>query len=57
MLKVVFLFRMPEHFQRPETALKRAEEFLAVQKPKAAQEVLIDVIKNKRHRNWTKVGY
>lgn len=46
---------MPEHFQRPENALKRAEEFLAVTKPKAAQEVLLDVIKSKRHRNWSKV--
>ena len=49
------IFRMPEHFQRPENALKKAQEFLVVQKPKSAQEVLIDVIKSKRHRNWTKV--
>jgi len=46
---------MPEHFQRPENALKRALEFLDVNKPKAAQEVLLDLIKSKRHRSWSKV--
>ena len=46
---------MPEQFQRPENALKRAVEFLDVNKPKAAQEVLLDLIKSKRHRSWSKV--
>ena len=46
---------MPEHFQRPENALRKAEAFLAVDKSKAAQEVLLDLIKSKRHRNWSKV--
>ena len=46
---------MPEQFQRPENAHKRAQEFLVVNKPKAAQEVLLDLIKSKRHRSWSKV--
>ena len=45
---------MPEQFQRPENAHKRALEFLDVNKPRAAQEVLLDLIKSKRHRSWSK---
>lgn len=46
---------MPEYFQRPENALKRAQEFLDVGKLKPALDVLSDVLRSKKHRTWQKV--
>ncbi|ESO99059.1 hypothetical protein LOTGIDRAFT_142293 [Lottia gigantea] len=46
---------MPAYFQRPENALKRANEFMDVGKRQRALETLSDVIKSKRHRTWQKV--
>jgi len=46
---------MPEYFQRPENALLKAQEFLDVDKQKAALEVLGDVLRSKKHRTWQKV--
>ncbi|KAJ8025425.1 Eukaryotic translation initiation factor 3 subunit A [Holothuria leucospilota] len=46
---------MPTYFQRPENALKRANEFIDVGKKEPALEVLCDVIKSKRHRTWQKI--
>uniref|UniRef100_A0A8C4PWC5 Eukaryotic translation initiation factor 3 subunit A n=1 Tax=Eptatretus burgeri TaxID=7764 RepID=A0A8C4PWC5_EPTBU len=46
---------MPMYFQRPENALKRANEFLEVGKRQPALDVLYDVIKSKKHRTWQKI--
>ncbi|OCT69750.1 hypothetical protein XELAEV_18036674mg [Xenopus laevis] len=46
---------MPVYFQRPENALKRANEFLEVGKKQPALDVLYDVIKSKKHRTWQKI--
>ncbi|CAN9500088.1 unnamed protein product [Ophioblennius macclurei] len=46
---------MPAYFQRPENALKRANEFLEVGKKQPALDVLYDVIKSKKHRTWQKI--
>uniref|UniRef100_UPI003590290B eukaryotic translation initiation factor 3 subunit A isoform X2 n=1 Tax=Myxine glutinosa TaxID=7769 RepID=UPI003590290B len=46
---------MPVYFQRPENALKRANEFLEVGKRQPALDVLYDVIKSKKHRTWQKI--
>ncbi|KAI8325387.1 hypothetical protein GQ54DRAFT_301859 [Martensiomyces pterosporus] len=42
---------MPPFFQRPENALKRAEELIKVGQPVTAFETLYDVLMNKRLRN------
>ncbi|KAG8135561.1 hypothetical protein E2320_008576 [Naja naja] len=46
---------MPVYFQRPENALKRANEFLEVGKKQPALDVLYDVMKSKKHRTWQKI--
>ena len=46
---------MPTYFQRPENALKRANEFIDVGKKQPALDVLYDVIKSKKHRTWQKI--
>merc|ERR1711965_795165 len=40
------------HFQKPENALKRAEELCAVGQPDAALVGMYDVLSSKRHRTW-----
>ncbi|CAH1784638.1 unnamed protein product [Owenia fusiformis] len=45
---------MPTYFQKPENALKRANEFIDVGKSSRALDVLYDVIKSKKHRTWQK---
>jgi len=42
-------------FTKPENALKRAEELIAVGQPHAALQALHDVITSKRHRTWQKI--
>ena len=42
-------------FQKPENALKRAEELVQVGQKGAALQALHDVITSKRHRTWQKV--
>ncbi|VDK46888.1 unnamed protein product [Anisakis simplex] len=44
----------PNFFQKPETALKRAQELISVGKELDALETLHDTIKSKRHKQWTK---
>lgn len=46
---------MPTYFQKPENALKRANEFVDVGTSEAALDVLYEVIKSKKHRNWQKI--
>jgi len=46
---------MPTYFQRPENALKRANEFIDVGKHPRALDALYDVIKSKKHRTWQKI--
>ena len=43
-----------QHFQKPENALKRAEELLTVGQRGAALHALHDVITSRRHRTWAK---
>jgi len=45
---------MPQYFQNPLNALKKAEGFLAVGKKQAGLEVLIDLLRSKKHRSYTK---
>jgi translation initiation factor 3 subunit A len=40
-------------FTRPENALKRADELIAVGQPAAALQILSDVATSKKHRTWT----
>merc|ERR1711936_1399182 len=47
--------KMPQYFQKPENALKRANEFIDIGKKEAALDVLYDVIKSKKHRVWQKI--
>jgi translation initiation factor 3 subunit A len=42
-------------FQKPENALKRAEELVAVGQKGSALQTLHDVITSKRHRTWQKI--
>lgn len=42
-------------FQKPENALKRAEELVQVGQKSSALQALHDVITSKRHRTWQKV--
>ena len=42
-------------FQKPENALKRAEELVQVGQKGSALQALHDVITSKRHRTWQKV--
>uniref|UniRef100_A0A0N5ANF3 Eukaryotic translation initiation factor 3 subunit A n=1 Tax=Syphacia muris TaxID=451379 RepID=A0A0N5ANF3_9BILA len=44
----------PNFFQKPETALKRAQELISVGKEVDALQTLHDTIKSKRHKQWTK---
>ncbi|XP_015928347.1 eukaryotic translation initiation factor 3 subunit A [Parasteatoda tepidariorum] len=46
---------MPQYFQRPENALKRANEFIDVGKKQRALDALCDVIKSRKHRTWQKI--
>ncbi|CAF0756314.1 unnamed protein product [Didymodactylos carnosus] len=41
-------------FMKPESALKRADEFIEVGKKQRALESLLEVVKSRRHRTWTK---
>ncbi|CAJ0941902.1 unnamed protein product, partial [Mesorhabditis belari] len=43
----------PSFFQKPEAALKRAEELIRVGKEQDALETLHDTIKARRHKQWT----
>eukprot|EP00239_Pterosperma_sp_CCMP1384_P002815 CAMPEP_0197846884 /NCGR_PEP_ID=MMETSP1438-20131217/4694_1 /TAXON_ID=1461541 /ORGANISM="Pterosperma sp., Strain CCMP1384" /LENGTH=1059 /DNA_ID=CAMNT_0043458663 /DNA_START=84 /DNA_END=3263 /DNA_ORIENTATION=- len=46
--------RYPSTFQKPENALKRAEELIQVNQKSSALQALHDVITSKRHRTWAK---
>mmetsp|Transcript_33594 Transcript_33594/g.54432 ORF Transcript_33594/g.54432 Transcript_33594/m.54432 type:complete len:1134 (+) Transcript_33594:97-3498(+) len=46
---------MSTFFAKPENALKRAEELIAVGQKNVALQALHDVITSKRHRTWQKV--
>ncbi|XP_003741206.1 eukaryotic translation initiation factor 3 subunit A [Galendromus occidentalis] len=46
---------MPNYFLRPESALKRAQEFIDVGKEASALDALYEVIKSRKHRTWQKV--
>ncbi|EGT56636.1 hypothetical protein CAEBREN_02089 [Caenorhabditis brenneri] len=45
----------PNYFQKPEAALKRAEELIQVGKESDALDTLHDTIKARRHKQWTTV--
>lgn len=47
-------FRGGAGFQRPENALKRAEELENVGQKNAALQVLHDIVTSKKHRTWSK---
>lgn len=49
------IFKMPLYFQRPENALKRANEFIDVGEKQWALDALYDVIKSRKHRTWQKI--
>ncbi|KAK0414868.1 hypothetical protein QR680_011649 [Steinernema hermaphroditum] len=46
--------RSSNFFRKPETALQRAHEFISVGKERDALQALHDMIKDRRHRVWTK---
>ncbi|CAF4751106.1 unnamed protein product, partial [Rotaria sp. Silwood1] len=41
-------------FMKPESALKRADELIEVGRKQRALETLLEVVKSRRHRTWTK---
>uniref|UniRef100_A0A915D5N6 Eukaryotic translation initiation factor 3 subunit A n=1 Tax=Ditylenchus dipsaci TaxID=166011 RepID=A0A915D5N6_9BILA len=41
------------HFQKPEAALQRAQEFISVGKEQDALNSLHDMIKDRRHKQWS----
>ncbi|KAK5968447.1 Eukaryotic translation initiation factor 3 subunit A, partial [Trichostrongylus colubriformis] len=43
----------PNFFQKPETALKRAQELIQVGKESDALDTLHDTIKARRYKQWT----
>ncbi|RWS09568.1 Eukaryotic translation initiation factor 3 subunit A-like protein [Dinothrombium tinctorium] len=45
---------MPVYFHRLENALKRANEFIDVGKKARALEILCDVLRSRKHRQWQK---
>lgn len=45
---------MPVYFQKLENALKRANEFIDVGKKTRALEILCDVLRSRKHRQWQK---
>ncbi|KAL5471152.1 hypothetical protein EMCRGX_G029236 [Ephydatia muelleri] len=45
---------MPTYFQKPENAQNRAYEFIKVGNKESALEVLNDIIRSKKHRQWSK---
>eukprot|EP00735_Rhodelphis_limneticus_P009051 TRINITY_DN2504_c0_g1::TRINITY_DN2504_c0_g1_i1::g.19223::m.19223 TRINITY_DN2504_c0_g1::TRINITY_DN2504_c0_g1_i1::g.19223 ORF type:complete len:1149 (-),score=422.51,sp/Q9LD55/EIF3A_ARATH/43.52/0.0,PCI/PF01399.22/1.4e+03,PCI/PF01399.22/1.1e-15,PCI/PF01399.22/1.5e+04,Apc5/PF12862.2/0.34 TRINITY_DN2504_c0_g1_i1:363-3722(-) len=46
---------MSHHFAKPENALKRAEEMIAVGQKQGALNALHDLLTSKRHRQWQSV--
>ncbi|KAI1305932.1 Eukaryotic translation initiation factor 3 subunit A [Halotydeus destructor] len=48
---------MPQHFHRIENALKRANEFIDVDKKLEALEILCDVLRSRKHRIWQKTHH
>uniref|UniRef100_A0A7S3Z8T1 PCI domain-containing protein n=1 Tax=Lotharella globosa TaxID=91324 RepID=A0A7S3Z8T1_9EUKA len=40
-------------YATPETALRKAKEFIRVEKPEMALQCLHKILGNRRHRNWT----
>eukprot|EP00729_Bicosta_minor_P004610 gene4610-7239_t len=41
------------YFQKPESAMKKAQELIKVDQPAMALEVLHDVLTSRRHRTWS----
>ena len=44
----------PGGFARPENAIRRSEELIAVGQKHAALQTLHDIITSKKHRTWSK---